>query len=188
MITRKQLKAKEKLLEKSDILQRDQNGKVIVDINVRDDSDFLSSYGEGENVAISGEVASFIDHSLKAIPPKENIKIVLRGNCISEDEQPVYEKSIKNYYENIFLDVKRDLKRNTIFSLLLALAGGIYFMFIWLLSLAIDVPILIEALTIAGWVFIWEAIDIFFLERPKLKALQYRAYQMIDAEIEFKRK
>lgn len=69
--------------------------------------------------------------------------------------------------------------------MLLTLIGVIYFAVLIIISFFVDFDIILEMLSIAGWVFLWEAIELFFLERPKIKNLQYRAYALMNAKIKY---
>ena len=46
--------------------------------------------------------------------------------------------------------------------------------------------ILSEMVDIAAWVFMWEAVDLFFLERKILKVEQLRACRLFGAEISYR--
>ncbi len=186
MITRKEVRQKEKELKKEDKIIYDEEGRAVVNLNVLDDSDFLSPYGEDNDVLISSETASFIENSTKSIHHRKNLTLVLNSNVIDDKEKVVFEKGIKNYYENTFLEVKRDLKNNLLITLLLTLAGLVWFGAIIGIAYKFDFDLVIEMISIAGWVFLWEAVDLFFFQRPKLKTQQLRAYALMNAKIVFK--
>ena len=46
-------------------------------------------------------------------------------------------------------------------------------------------PILSEALDIFSWVFLWEAVDLFFLERTVLRAKRNRCLHFLEADIRY---
>lgn len=45
--------------------------------------------------------------------------------------------------------------------------------------------VILNMIDVFAWVFTWEAVDIFFLQRPKLHKEQQRNTAAIDAEIVF---
>ena len=65
----------------------DDEGRVIIDITVNDDSNFLSPYSYSENNDISTEVASFIDQSILSIKKDQKIHFVIHSDSIDENER-----------------------------------------------------------------------------------------------------
>lgn len=187
MITRKDLKIKSKELEKEEKQVYDQEGRVIINLTVLNDSEFLSPYGEDDDVLISSETASFIEHSTKPIHPRKDLTLVLNSNVIDENEQVYFEKGVRNYYENTFLELNKKLKSNFLACILLTIAGFVWFGVLIGLSFVVKYDIVIEMISIAGWVFLWEAVDLFFLQRPGLKRQQFRAYALMNAKIKFQK-
>lgn len=185
MIKRKQLREKAKQLQNEDKQLYDEEGRAVVNMTVLDDRGFLSQYGEDNDILISSETAAFLEHSTKAIHHNKDLTLSISSNVIDEREKVLYEKGIRNYYENTFLALQKDLKRNFLTTMLLTIIGVIYFAVLIIISFFVDFDIILEMLSIAGWVFLWEAIELFFLERPKIKNLQYRAYALMNAKIKY---
>lgn len=187
MISYKELKDKEIELEKEEKQVYDEEGRAVVNLTVLDDSEFLSPYGEENDVLISGETASFIEHSIKPVHHRKNLTLVLNSNVIDENEQAVFEKGVRNYYENTFLELKKKLKANLLVTILLTIAGFIWFGALIAISIFFEYDLIIEMISIAGWVFLWEAVDLFCLQRPSLKRKQFRAYALMNSKIVFQK-
>ena len=185
MISRKQLRDKTKELAKEEKQVYDDEGRVVITLTVLDDRGFLSPYGEDNDLLISSETAAFLEHSTKAIHHKKDLTLQFYSNVIDDREKVLYEKGIRNYYENSFLAHQRELKHNLWLTLLLTLIGIVYFGVIVAISLFFYYDIILEMLSIAGWVFLWEAVDIFFFQRPKIKHAQYRSYALMKAKINY---
>lgn len=183
MIKHKELKKKEKELKSQEKIVYDEEGRAVINLTVLNDSGFLSPYGEDNDVLISGETASFIEHTAKPVHHKNNLTLVLNSNVIDEKEKLYYEKGIKNYYENTFLELEKKLKTNLLLSLILTLAGLVWFGVLIAITLHFEYDLVIEMISIAGWVFLWEAVDLLVLQRPQLKRKQYRAYALMNAKI-----
>ena len=90
-----------------------------------------------------------------------------------------------NSYRVKALESDRRLKRNAALALVMALLAAAILALYVCLELYSAGYVLLELIDITAWVFMWEAVDLFFLQRPVLKAEQIRAYRLFDAEISF---
>lgn len=185
MIKRKDVNKRVEDLEKQEKHIYDEDDRVVININVRDDVEFLSNYGIEENTVISQETASFLEHAIKPINYKENLTLAIHSDVISEDEKYLYDKGIRNYYKNSLLEQKKHLDLNLKSTLFLLLSGIVYFALLTLVSFFLKNDLWVEVLSIVGWVFIWEAVEVFFLERPKLRRMKYRYYALMNSKIIF---
>ena len=127
MINRRQLKEKAKELQKEDKQIYDEEGRAVINMTVLDDNEFLSPYGEEKDIVISRETAAFLEHSTRAIHHNRDLTLVISSNVIDEKEKVLYKKGIHNYFENSFLALQKDLKRNLWTSIIFALIGVLYF-------------------------------------------------------------
>ena len=183
MINRRQLKEKAKELQKEHKQIYDEEGRAVINMTVLDDNEFLSPYGEEKDIVISRETAAFLEHSTRAIHHNRDLTLVISSNVIDEKEKVLYKKGIHNYFENSFLALQKDLKRNLWTSIIFALIGVLYFAVLIVVSLFVDYDLILEMLSIAGWVFLWEAVELFFIDRTEMKNRQYRAYAFLNAKI-----
>lgn len=183
MINRRQLKEKAKELQKEDKQIYDEEGRAVINMTVLDDNEFLSPYGEEKDIVISRETAAFLEHSTRTIHHNRDLTLVISSNVIDEKEKVLYKKGIHNYFENSFLALQKDLKRNLLTSTIFALIGVLYFAVLIVISLFVDYDLILEMLSIAGWVFLWEAVELFFIDRTEMKNRQYRAYAFLNAKI-----
>ena len=81
-----------------DNLIRDEQNRVVINMTVKDDGNFLSVYSQSDMPVISSEVADFLETSVFAVPPTEELTLKIKSDCIDESEKIVYEKAIKEYY------------------------------------------------------------------------------------------
>ena len=78
--------------------KRDDGGRVIIQMNVKDDANFLSEVSESATPVISPEVAEFIENETNAVPPNEDFTLQVYNDCIDDREEKVYSAAIKEYY------------------------------------------------------------------------------------------
>ena len=157
-----------------------------LNITVTDDADFLSKYSEADKPVISGEVAEFMENVAKAYHPDQSFNLNIKSACIDETEKPKYKKAFKNYYSAKLEEADRDLKRKTWIAVTFAIIGIVALAIMFILS-SLDLnEIWKECIDIFAWVFLWEAVDQFFIERSGLLLKKKRLDNFINMEIIFK--
>ncbi len=165
--------------------ERDDEGRVIVNMTVNDDSSFLSTFSENNTPVISGDVAEFIEHITNAVPVTEPLTLRIHSNCIDEQEQVLYQAAVKEYYSGIQIANGRELKRNNIIVLLLTMAGILVLALkIWLECRTSSV-IGAEVIDIAAWVFLWEAVDVSAFQNRALRFKRRRYLSYLSMKIEY---
>lgn len=154
-------------------------------LTVADDAGFLSPYSTAGKPVVSSEVSEFLDNDAKAIRPKNALRLKICGDCIDEIEKVKYAEAIKNSYEQKLAEEKRELKKKTITSAIFAVIGIIALIFM-LASEKIGISeVWKECIDIFAWVFIWEAVDLFFIERAAISLRLKRYKNFARAEIVF---
>ena len=163
---------------------RDQENRLVINMTVKDDSNFLSVFSVSDTLVISMEVADFIENSTQLIPAGELLTLRIHSSCVDEQEQTIYEKAIKEYYAEKYLANERELKKNNKLSFLLAFAGIIVLALAILMEYGVNSIIWSEVIDIIVWVFLWEAVDIrAFINRSlKTKRRRYLAYMSMKVE------
>ena len=174
--------------EKMDDLKQTKNEDkkpASINLTVYDDSSFLSPYSSDNEEIISDEVAGFLENSAKQIKPTSSLKINIKSKTIAENEKPVYLRAIKNYYENESAEIKRNLKFNLIATLILFAISVVVLLVLFLVVEKFNIQVLTEIVTIMAWVFLWEAVDLFFIRRPLLRRELHKCENLKNSEIVF---
>lgn len=164
--------------------QRDDENRIIINMTVKDDSDFLSVFSQSDTPVISTEVAEFIENSTDSILPKEQLTLRIHSSCIDDKEKELYQKGIKQYYSEKRIANARELKRNNIIVLLLTVAGILVLAFAFLFEDKTGSLVWSEVIDIVAWVFLWEAVDIsaFGNRGLRLKNARYLSYLSMKIE------
>lgn len=148
-----------------------------INMHVSNDDNFLSPYSMGEEPVISQEVAEFLENTVRAMPSKEGFSLNIKGDCIDENEKQKYSLAIKNYYTLKFKDAERESRKKTIVSMAFTLIGVIALAIMIILSNHDNIgEVWTECIDIFAWVFLWEAVDLFFMERGTI-AVKRRIYK-----------
>lgn len=163
----------------------DSEGRIIVNMNVKDDTDFLSVFSTSETPVISSDVAEFLEKSTLTIRPNEQLALHVKSDCIDEKEQILYKNAIKEYYKEEYQANQKELSVCNKIAFFLALFGVLVLAFAVFLDYKIGSVIWSEVIDIMAWVFLWEAVDIKFFKTRGLKLRQKRYSAFIDMKIEY---
>lgn len=164
---------------------KDEEGRALIELSVRDDEGFLSPYSRGSEDTISEETAEFLRNCALSFSPKEQLSLHIYSDCVDEKEQEIYPRAIRSYFQNHLLDAERELKRNAVVSLLMFLVGLFGLVVMFLGEFLGWNPIWIECIDIFAWVFIWETVDLFFLERAALRRKRKRCLAFLTMKVRF---
>ena len=164
--------------------KRDDSGRVIIQMNVKDDANFLSEFSESATPVISTEVAEFIENETNAVPPNEDFTLQVYNDCIDDREEKVYSAAIKEYYMQKYLANDREIKRNRFAVLLLGIAGILVLAAELIFDYRVGNALWSSVIDIVAWVLLWEAVDIGVLEArvTAIKRKRFLAYLSMKTE------
>ncbi len=168
-------------------VEYDAAGKEMIRMTVANDDGFLSPYALNSESVIASDVSEFLDYAIKGMPLKNDVHIEITGSTIDDGERVVYASALKNRYRSRVVDIDRQLKRNSAAAIWMTVVAALILALYVTLEILGANYILLEIIDIIAWVFMWEAADIFFLERSVLKIEQLRACRLYDAELTFVR-
>ena len=180
----KELKKEMDARVREEELERDEEGRAVIEVTVRRDVDFLSDYSV-EKPMISSSLSDFLREQAEAFPPREPICLKIHSNCIDEGEKGVYGAALKEYAMQGYKKHTLELKKNGFISAILMAVGVLGLAAVVILSFFSNNAVLAEVLDIFAWVFVWEAVDLFFLERRIIRAQLHRCLRLYEAKIEF---
>lgn len=181
-----EIKKLEKDCEKTAFLPRDNEGNTIINISVKDDSNFLSPYSCAGKPVISTDTAEFLKHEISTLKQNEKVHFVIESEVIDQNEQHLYPQAVKNYYTTKVKTGKTELKRNALASLIMLILGIMVFTTIIILNSYNAQTILLNVLDVVAWVFIWEAVDLFVFKRTALKKEHIINLKLLTAKFTFK--
>ena len=167
-----------KLSERS--VEYDADGRAVINMTVKDYSDFLSPYSERATAVISSDVAEFIENSTYATPPAEPLTLRIYSDEISDDKKEEYTSAIREYYAQKYTVTKKTYRFNVIALISLAVAGILAL----LLAFRVESHIWSEVIDIVAWVLIWEAVDIgvFKNRESNIQRKRYLSYMTMKVE------
>ena len=166
-------------------LEKDEEGRVVIDITIKDRSEVLSPFVIENKETINNEFANMLDNAVKSVPPKQKLHLKISCQEIEEKDKNIFESAIKNYYLNSSLECERKLKNNMkifcIMVVLSLLSLGIlflvnFFSVYWLVTEVFDIVV---------WVFVWEAVDLIAFQRNMIKYERNRNLSLYECFISF---
>lgn len=178
-------KKAEKLAKRLNIELDDEN-RAILKMKVADDSSFLSPFYFDKPI-LSNEAADYLLSHKMILLWRSGVHIKLISDVISKEEEPIYSSAIKGYFEESALRGKRTMKRNYVLSALLFLIGLMVFALMFILDhfLGDGLGMWSEVIDVIAWVFIWEAVDIAFIEKLENSYNVKMAHNLIDSRVSF---
>ena len=166
-------------------LKRDEEGRVILQMNVKQDDSFLSEFSETQSSVISESVAEFIENETNAVLPHEELTLQIKSNCIDDREEKIYGAAIKEYYMKKYIANEQEIRRNRVITVMLTLAGLFALAVQLLYSFFVGDPLWVSVMEIVAWVLLWEATDKGLLEARVLRVKRKRFLAFLSMKIEF---
>ena len=165
--------------------EKDENGRAVINMTVKNDDSFLSAFSTTDAPVISSEVAEFLENNIENVPPTEKLALCIHSSCIDSEEENLYRKGIKEYYSEKYISNEQKLKHN---KMLVSLFG---FVGVLILALAVyigyhyDSPVWTEVIDIVAWVFVWEAVDIGAFQNRTLRVNRMRYQKLAEMDVRF---
>lgn len=179
------LRGEADLRRRSKNIVRDDLGRAVITMNVRDDSDFVSPYSVGSREIISSEVAGFLTDNARAFHPTDEISLHIVSDCIDEKEKRRYPDAISGYFYLQALDNERELRRNMSIGILMLIVGVLALAGMFAAEHFGLRQLWIECIDIFAWVFIWEAVDQLFIERGLMRLKKKRLSALMNMDVRF---
>lgn len=158
---------------------------VRIDISLYPGFDLFDPLSMGRQRELNRELYDYIDAKLYPIPLKYPVTLRFHGGSLTGEEQERVRTALREHYTLILLDKGLDLKINLAKLLSLSLLG-VFLLGAWFAAQLGSVqPLFAEILSIAGTFSLWEAVDLWLLERGTLKRERRNAGQAAGSNVVF---
>ena len=166
----------------------------IIPIKLENENDFFNKH-DPTQTTLAPDIYHYIDRCVYNIPIRFKVKLKIICDNVSEETKEKMSNAVRNHYGLIVFDKNIDLKTNTYKTIWLLLCGIFFlasmYMFdidnsniTWLVG---GETILQEILLVAGWFFVWEAVENFVSNRRVLRIDKINNRQMLNAELIFEK-
>ena len=157
------------------------NGSGEINVKITSKDQLFSSYSYSGD-KLNSEFSDYVFEKAKSVPVKETVKIKIHTDDeISADE---VKQIMQNHYRATYKETKQEIKRNGIVCLIMTILGILALTALILINHFTDNLYITSIVEIAAWVFIWETVDNFFLQRPLIKARCILIQRIYMSEIE----
>lgn len=153
-----------------------------INIKVKSEEELYSGYNYDKNEVINPALGDFLLEKAEALPVKSKLRLKFFSD-VNIREHELF-SALKNKFKGEFENYQRKLKKTALFSLVVLILGILFLGLFILEEMFFHTPVLSIILEIASWVFIWEAVDAFFLERLSFKEKRLQMARIYDAEME----
>lgn len=169
---------------KKELKSRDKSFNDIETINVKvkHGEEIYSGYNYDRNEVLNPALSDFLVEKTESLHKRSKLRIKIFSDFPLEEHELF--SAIKNKFKGEFESYERKLKQTAIFSLVVLILGILFLGIFMLEEMFFHNVVLSIIFEIASWVFIWEAVDSFFLERMALKEKRRQMARLYDAEIE----
>ena len=174
---RRRLKELKRIYAKKEILLNDKN-QAVIKVFVHDLESVISPFSLQDNIVINSEFANFLDQHILATHLIHDINIQIKSNHLEKQEDIVLiQEAIISYRK-----IRKTIIQSIIFTFLAVI---IFSLVIFLNHLSLLSAVATEIIDIAGWVFMWEAVDLFFIERPLNKYELLKNHKLVEAVVNY---
>lgn len=180
MFWNKTIRETDKRIEAETAADRQENAGCI-DVNITAKEQMFSTYGCASD-RLNGECGAYIFDKAKSIPLQQPVTV--RIHTTDDIDAAEAEQTLKSHYAAAYKETKKEIKRITAISLAMTLLGIIALTALFLIQHFAENPYVTSIAEIAAWVFIWEAVDYFFLQRPVVKAKCVFIQRLYTARVE----
>ncbi|MBQ7924313.1 MAG: hypothetical protein IJ329_03300 [Clostridia bacterium] len=166
--------------------ERDNDGRVIVDFCVHSDDDFLSPYSLRSSAELSTDAGEFIERSLETVPVKEQVRLRVHSNVITNEEQVAYTEAISSFYHDKYESVRREKRRLVVLAAVMAIIGVLALtVMIGLEVTGTRTAVISEIIDVFAWVFLWEAVDLLCFQLLALRLKSWRYLSLLACVVEY---
>lgn len=161
--------------------------EVVVALHLEENSAITSCYSTNDDPILATELANFIDECTHYIPSSQKIAFVIYSSKpLQKEKQEEFINSLSSHYRHCSISTAQEKIINMRNVIIFTIVGLIFLTSSFFVSALVETsPVLSETLMIIGWVFVWEATNLFFIERAILNKSQVKSHRLETAKVTF---
>lgn len=157
--------------------------RAIINVGAENYDDIFSPYCYKGGDTLSPTLVDYLQQKSNTIPLDYDLTIRFHVKNANEQKRKEIQAAVKENYRSDTLGIERKMHRTTMFSLWFVLFG-IIFTIIYLFTVDF-IPIAVSyIIDIMAWIFLWEGVDAFFLDRRHMQIDRIKALRLGTAKIE----
>ena len=166
----------------------DDDGKAYISTKVSSINDIISKHSIKDYEWVNPDFIHYVEDMAYYIPVEESIVLEICGHRFSEKEQALIRRVLTQYFGLKLGDAIIDINIMKKKSMILLVFGIISILLFMLLNIINVIPTLAEIIAIGLWFFLWEYLDLRFLDGSELFTKKLEAAQLANVKIVFNEK
>ncbi|MDE7070996.1 MAG: hypothetical protein K2O86_03370 [Clostridia bacterium] len=169
------------ILNSNELNEKSSEDASVINVKINGKDQLFSTYSYSED-KLNSEFSNYVFDKAKDAPIKEKIKIKIHS--ASDIDASEVQQSLKSHCKSAYKESKKEIKRILLVSTIMTILGILALTALILINHFTENIYITSIVEIAAWVFIWEAVDYFFLQRPVVKGKCLLIQRIYMAEIE----
>lgn len=154
---------------------------LIIDIKLKNKEQLISDYSYDNFETLNQNLEDYLITKTKNIYPFQEVQFnIYNSTSLSKNE---ISHIFQSHFNNELTESKQELKRCNKISFVLLILGVLALASLLIFTKLFNNFYLKTILEIAAWVFIWESVDVFFLQRNKTKKRCMQINKILSANI-----
>lgn len=166
----------------------DDDGKAYISTKVSSIHDIISEHSIKDYEWVNPEFINYVEGMAYYIPVEESIVLEICGHKFSEKEQALIKRVLTQYFGLKLGDAIIDINNMKRKANILLIFGIISILLFMLLNIINVIPTLAEIIVLGLWFFLWEYLDLRFLDGSELSVKKLEAAQLANVKIVFNEK
>lgn len=154
-----------------------------VQINVKVDhsEQVFSKYSYDNKDILNKELSEYLWDNAKLVPAHKDLQLKFFTKCRLDRTE--VSSAIKSHYKREMIEAKDEIKKANLLSFVCIVLGIISLAVLLAFYKLFDNYFIVTILDITAWVFVWEAVDVYFIRRPELLQRYKRLNKLYSAKI-----
>ena len=162
----------------------DKYDRAIIEVGLKEVDEFYSPYSYRSYEFMNPEVVDYINMCEASIPVSEElaIDVYTETDTTNEDKKRI-RSTVKRHHAEQLVIINKKLRKNLIEGLIFCILGfAILFAEAVLYSVFANMY-LDTILAVAGWLFLWDGIEIIISDRSELQRKKLRSLRLLNAKV-----
>lgn len=182
MFFKKKLRQADKSIKQDNEFIVDSEGRALITVKATSEQKIFSEFDYDSGEKLNSDLVQYIWDKAEFVPINRDIKIKIYTGKTTK-EKPV-DNAIRGSFKKDYIALKAECRRNLWFSFAMLFIGLLFLGFLFLSYAFFKNDYVDAVIDIAAWVFLWEAVDSFFLRRSELNHKKRILLKLVTAKIE----
>jgi len=157
-----------------------------IQLSIDDENDIYNKYSLNGNTQIKNEIIDYLEEQVKYVSIAHSITIQVEYKSKNQSTISILQMLIKDKLEDRLSILYQEIHSKLRETILFVILGLISFFLLSIVGRITSSRTIKEILLIICWVFIWKAVEIYFMERRKLVSERLKLMKLYFAKYSIK--